>query len=815
MISFLVSQNDSKNLVKILNFCTGKDLSDYKDSTILKVCENNKEKLNKKMDSYIRGISVSDSIPPRSMNGSIPQILGIFPENKLNAKYRTEKSYNGFKPDILKSGLQKYIRRGNLEKSLWCANELDLFAYAPNKEGERIRTNFIHRLMIIYIEDIGPSNLSIFKKVDKLIFDLLNERTLPSRNRKKEISIIEEYVSILAESEHGRSLSHLGTIAKINEFEGTRKLYENFYQGKFEFNPKPISSDRSRPLTIGLEDYKKAKTEIDNFLVSLEQTKKSSETMSFYWARQIINKFGDDKTTSKYFKRSKAFYLIFKLLEPQMAVGSAKELFEISLRWFNEITPLKEDILFIYNLIFVIVNPDNINFKEKSDDLVRNFQEKTGISRRPEWSIYRNLIGEKISIDEYVVDMHTAVGRQAHKKQITFAFEGSHVENESKNVNQIFKQFYNESKIIQEIGWDEFIANRKDFLKIPKEISESSERESPSEREKSPPERDREQKQFDDDDPLPSRSLSRSDGDFQSIEFIDDPTERELFDFQIRAQLVCGGDRACTYFAIDRRTGKRVFVKGPYKNEEHAMVPVKIYNFKKRFFPSLKAIKVEMINLVPDQFPLEKTSLGFRNKILKSERLTLKYPFLVFEDMCYEPIKSREASSKLWPPTKVVDWTKMETCKVPDIYNLSEKAMFSYVLNLLFKYIMGIPDLATRNFIHSVGAENRYDGDFIIGVDEEGWGTSRSPPGLFASLKKNLADFVGKWIDKNYENLLMKILSEWLNEIEENKNESIQILGGEGTTENSKNVSLGVQEIIERLKFLTSKEKTLSLFSPQ
>lgn len=73
-------------------------------------------------------------------------------------KFRSERSLNGFSLDVLKSGLQKYIRRGNTEKAVFCAGELFFFSEA-GKEGERIITNFKHRLMVILLEDV--CNLSL------------------------------------------------------------------------------------------------------------------------------------------------------------------------------------------------------------------------------------------------------------------------------------------------------------------------------------------------------------------------------------------------------------------------------------------------------------------------------------------------------------------------------------------------------------------------------------------------------------------------------------------------------------------------------
>ena len=46
----------------------------------------------------------------------------------LYARFRVEKSFHGYPLSVLKSGIQKYARRGETEKGLWCLVEWDLFS---------------------------------------------------------------------------------------------------------------------------------------------------------------------------------------------------------------------------------------------------------------------------------------------------------------------------------------------------------------------------------------------------------------------------------------------------------------------------------------------------------------------------------------------------------------------------------------------------------------------------------------------------------------------------------------------------------------
>ena len=61
------------------------------------------------------------------------------------------KSRSGFPLDLLKSGIQKYVRRGELNKSLFCCSEMELFTKIGCKG---VVTNLLNRLKVILVEDI-------------------------------------------------------------------------------------------------------------------------------------------------------------------------------------------------------------------------------------------------------------------------------------------------------------------------------------------------------------------------------------------------------------------------------------------------------------------------------------------------------------------------------------------------------------------------------------------------------------------------------------------------------------------------------------
>jgi hypothetical protein len=94
--------------------------------------------------------------------------------SKFCLRMHKQLSYNGINPSVLKSAIQKYIRRDNFDKGLWSLIELDLFGEFENDDliaknqsllenlsvdvikmnAKKIRSNMINRLIVIMSEEI-------------------------------------------------------------------------------------------------------------------------------------------------------------------------------------------------------------------------------------------------------------------------------------------------------------------------------------------------------------------------------------------------------------------------------------------------------------------------------------------------------------------------------------------------------------------------------------------------------------------------------------------------------------------------------------
>jgi hypothetical protein len=326
--------------------------------------------------------------------------------SKLSDKYRNEISWNGYPSDIMKSGLQKYIRRGQLEKALYCAGELDLFKEAPDR-GETIRTNFLHRLMITYMEDV--ENMAIFNKVDNLVNLLFNERDKSSRNKEKEEEWICDLVYLLTMSEKARVCSHIRAVFNpkykniLDKYPTIKKLWDEIDNNK---------------------DSKSLEKKCELFKTYINQ----KNILCVYYGFQI--EMSEEKLKQKYFRSDKPVWFIFDQL---LKISKNKNRINKFVLWYkNHLGKMKEGFLC---WLFPLLNELGVITEGKDDKDDKDDKDKT-------WD--RNRQDEKIDIDEYVCDRHTKIGRS--KSLVEFALSGAHVENEASFVNKLWKSFYNDGK---------------------------------------------------------------------------------------------------------------------------------------------------------------------------------------------------------------------------------------------------------------------------------------------------------------------------------------------------------------------------------
>ena len=135
--------------------------------------------------------------------------------------FRTVRSPRGLALDALKSGMQKYIRRAETAKAVFCAREIHIIATSSLEEGEAVRTsgakriytNLVHRLMIILMEDCGPSAALILPQFAAEQVHAGDGRApVTALSFARERGAISRMAAMLANSPHSRIFSHLKAI---------------------------------------------------------------------------------------------------------------------------------------------------------------------------------------------------------------------------------------------------------------------------------------------------------------------------------------------------------------------------------------------------------------------------------------------------------------------------------------------------------------------------------------------------------------------------------------------------------------------------
>jgi hypothetical protein len=601
---------------------------------------------------------------------------------KMSTVYRSEKSYNGYSLDVLKSALQKYIRRCDHEKAIYAGVELDLF-YKMKDRGEGIRTNLIHRLMIIYMEDVADTyDPFLWEFIDKHVFNLLSLRKnrissddveTVDKIREQEMDLLTKIIYVLANATHSRENSYY----KYCLFGYLKSDLHNAYiNDKFPSlkNVRDMLSLSFSPsfLPSAIKKEKNITPIVTQFLGALEQ----QHDIVIYYAH-LIAELEKSPVSTKFYRSSKPVFLIFYLMDEFFTrIGNQrfKKLVEIGVKWYKELSPIAEDFLAWQHILLLWLKEEEKNIKNERIEIDTNLT-----------TLYEiNLSNTELKFDEWVFDMHTKIGKINGKDKAYFALESSNVCNEVKTVNKLYKYVYLYKKMLDDKYVDYKGYVFKDYDDKGEEKKEKSE-EKKEEKNKKTAGRKKVKKEI--------------------------TRESELGRFLIRAQLVTGNAKTDTYYVEDENNNI-LFVKGPLDADpENLALFLNVQKSKEAL--GLPSLSYQILYLIPDQFG--DTPLGLRNRINRNK----PHPFIVCDALFDEvDIPMRIHSSKLWPPTELVDFDQVTSFSHFDFKKMKkdDEATKTLVKTLLFRYVFGLGDIAPRNFI--VKGENFYSIDEDI-IDKD------------------------------------------------------------------------------------------------
>jgi len=335
------------------------------------------------------------------------------PENSMIA-YRTcfsSVSHHGYKLDMLKSGMQKYLRRREFEKMTWCVMEIFKFELWAEDEKEKkmckgIISNLLNRIIVMMDEELLFCEVQNYVLLRKFIEMFESDR----KNGGKFLVLI------------CRTLANSRLLRRASDIRA-------FWDFRIRFG-------NEKDVELSDQEY------FNKFVECFER----KDDECFKWMFKIFN--GKKKGDKVRFRRKDNIYMIWEYLFSRENVkgnGIYKELLEYKLREFYKLNR-GERFMFLANSIDLVMKCDG---KETIFVSVHISQIRKELSRYEQdfVEMYKKSM-EYMTIDEYAIDMHTSMGRKMGKNRKDFALEGSIVVNEDTEfLVKEWRDFYVKEKL--------------------------------------------------------------------------------------------------------------------------------------------------------------------------------------------------------------------------------------------------------------------------------------------------------------------------------------------------------------------------------
>lgn len=379
--------------------------------------------------------------------------------NRGMIKYRTcfsSISHHGYKLDVLKSGMQKYLRRRELDKMIWCALEIFKFELWANNEKERkmckgIITNMLNRIIVMMDEELLFIEVERYLVLRNLIEKFDNDR----KNGMKWLVYI----------------CHCLNDAKLSRHASDIRAYWDY---RFRFDSKNAEYQK----IYDKERLDKYGEKIDDYHYEqfLECFKKNDDGM-YFWMFKIFN--GGRKSKKSVFRKKREnINKIWKMLFDLEFVhyqkynkGLVKKLLEYKFDEFNKNKKRGERFMFLVNCIELVRGGpcrffiNEVYYNDLKEMYCGEKDERNALS------VYWTKSCEYMQIDDYVIDMHTSQGRKMGKNRKDFAEEGCVVIDENMEfLKREWREYYINEKILNPIR------NKKKRWEGKKKVEEKKEK---------------------------------------------------------------------------------------------------------------------------------------------------------------------------------------------------------------------------------------------------------------------------------------------------------------------------------------------------
>lgn len=316
-------------------------------------------------------------------------------------------SLHNIKTDVLSSALHKYIRRGYYEKAIWCMVEREMFNVYNDIHSQKYKafsTRMFNRLgPIISCEDIGLGNVFLPVYIESMKKKLNDSNTTSSKRRYLYFILTHNMIR----SKKSRESSHLRAV--YNAYQSRNQRIMDKFKKLFQFI-----------------EHNSPHNSVDDFIRMFDL---GSELCLLSYFSVLYN----DQMAKKDINKKLLAMMDYASEHTNQKTNKYKDVFSILRSWFVEYK-FEERFLFGTQTVLIALKfPPKIELEIPTIETC-NFY----------WM--RNIESGGIVIDDYVVDMHTNEGRKANKDNKLFRQEGSYVNNEYENTNQVYKLLYIEGK---------------------------------------------------------------------------------------------------------------------------------------------------------------------------------------------------------------------------------------------------------------------------------------------------------------------------------------------------------------------------------
>jgi hypothetical protein len=371
----------------------------------------------------------------------------------LYTRYKLDKSFFGYDPSVLKSGIQKYARRAEVEKGLWCLVEMDLFSLLEwdgaaldgylrkysdetpantRTRAKAIRSNMVNRLVVMMSEEV---NISAWWMPSKVLD--LYEKWIENRNNPLSRKFLVDMYSYLTSQKMIRLISDLHSVyllqpdyVKAKHMKDLMQIHKNIQK-----RHPTVYSDQTEVGEVNWEEEmgrypSTIQTCIQGIIYNLQ---KGSDHV-FFWIKKLCEIEKEDKTP-KYKYMKIVWEILHRFIDRRSEYEFVRDTISALQKFYTRMGH-REKPIYLYHAVLLMVRRKEIDWNSTAPQVDTPIADVL--------QLYGNhLCGCKMEMDDYVLDLHTKRGKRGTHCLEKFALEGAHIKNENQNfLNQEYREIY-------------------------------------------------------------------------------------------------------------------------------------------------------------------------------------------------------------------------------------------------------------------------------------------------------------------------------------------------------------------------------------